>query len=56
MTKRKIDSKTTLIILAKNIKEAKEIAGKCYSNVEFVKPFRYASKGNNFYEFKIKKE
>lgn len=38
--------------MASTKKEAKQIAEKGYgSQIEYVKPYRYASKGNNFYEF-----
>ncbi len=46
----------TVIIVAKNIKESKEIARINYlGNAEYVKPYHYGSKGNNFYEYKLKK-
>ena len=44
----------TTIIMASSKKEAKEIAFNQYRyRAEYVKPYRYASKGNNFYEFKV---
>lgn len=42
----------TVVIMASTVKEAKEIALKNYGeSVSYLKPYRYASKGNNFYEF-----
>jgi hypothetical protein len=43
----------TIIIMASNIKEAKQIALEGYgTQCQYVKPYKYSSKGNNFYEFK----
>ncbi len=39
----------TYIFMASSIKEAKQIAGPDYI---YVKPYKYASKGNNFYQFR----
>lgn len=41
----------TVVIVAANIKEAKEIAKKSYKGYEYVRPYHYSSKGNNFYTF-----
>jgi hypothetical protein len=42
----------TVIIMASSIKEAKQIAVTNYGETAvYIKPYRYASKGNNFYEF-----
>jgi hypothetical protein len=41
-----------VVIMAATKKEAISRAEINYPNHVFVKPFRYASKGNNFYEFK----
>lgn len=42
----------TIIILASNKKEAKEIALKQYGKLcTYVSPYKYSSKGNNFYQF-----
>ena len=44
----------TVIMLASNKKEAKQRAFMQYGNTAiYIKPYRYASKGNNFYEFKV---
>ena len=44
----------TVIVMASNKKEAKERAQLNYgSKVQYEKPYHYASKGNNFYQFKI---
>jgi len=43
---------STIIIMASNKKEALMIAAKEYgSKCAYVAPYKYASKGNNFYEF-----
>ena len=43
-----------IIIMAANKKEAKSIALSEYGEkAEFIKPYRYASRGNNFYEFRV---
>lgn len=45
----------TVIMMASNKKEAKELAKKQYgTKATYIKPYKYASKGNNFYEFKVK--
>lgn len=45
---------TTEIVMARNIKEAKRIAYSSHGEkAHYVAPYRYASKGNNFYEFLI---
>jgi hypothetical protein len=41
-----------VVIIASTKKEAISRAEISYPNHVFVKPYRYASKGNNFYEFK----
>lgn len=45
----------TIIMLASCIKEAKQFMTNQYGlgNWLYIKPYRYASKGNNFYEFKV---
>lgn len=45
----------TVIIMESSIKMAKQRASDNYGlgNWVYIKPYRYASKGNNFYEFKI---
>ena len=46
--------KQTLIMMASTKQEAKVIADKQYGNkATYVKPYRYVSKGNNFYEFDL---
>lgn len=46
--------KQSVIIMASNKKEAKERAYNEYRDrAEYVAPYRYASKGNNFYEFEV---
>lgn len=43
-----------IIIFASNKKEAKLIALMNYgADCKYVKPYRYSSKGNNFYEFNL---
>ena len=41
------------VILASNKKEAIAIAKREYKKAIYLRPYRYASKGNNFYEFQI---
>ena len=49
--------KSTVIIMAANVKEAKQISLDNYgANCQYIKPYRYASKGNNFYEFQRPQE
>ena len=44
----------TIIIFSSNKRKAISQAKKDYGDkIEYVKPYRYASKGNNFYEFKL---
>lgn len=45
----------TVIIMESSIKMAKQIASQQYGlgNWIYIKPVKYASKGNNFYEFNI---
>ena len=54
LNKLSIMEKKIIIILASNKKEAKEIASKNYEGAIYEKPYRYASKGNNFYQFFLK--
>lgn len=50
----KTDFMRQIIIMASNKKEAMKIALENYGTTcAYVKPYRYASKGNNFYEFKM---
>lgn len=44
----------TIIIMAANKKESKEIALTNYGPFcKYIKPYKYASKGNNFYQFSL---
>lgn len=48
----KIADGTEIIMLASSIKEAKQLAFEGYGlNVTYHSPYRYASRGNNFYKF-----
>ena len=45
----------TVIMMASNIKDAKYQASIQYGDKStYIKPYHYASKGNNFYEFSVK--